>query len=237
METMLGDLRHAARRLRNAPGFTLVAVLTLALGIGATSAIFSVVNAVLLRPLPFPEPEQLVRVHTVTQATGGTRHDLSPPNFASLRDENRSFSGLALYLGIRRTLIVNDEPVELDGADVSAQLFDVLRVRPHLGRTFRLDENDPGAVPTVVLAYETWRDLFASDTAILSRTVSLNGVASRIIGVMPPGFDFPERAAFWTPVTLGSQFSAAAVEGRRSNMWIPVIARVRPGIDRDAATA
>ena len=236
MNTFAGDLRYALRRVRRAPGLSLVAILTLALGIGATSAIFSIVNGVLLRPLPFPDSGELVRIFTVPPGVGG-RENLSPPNFASLRDEARSFTDLAAYMEVRRTLIAGGEPVELDGAEVSAGFFEILRTLPIRGRTFRPDENQPGAIPTIVLAHETWQSLFAGDSTVTGRAVSLNGLTVQVVGVMPRGFDFPAAAAFWTPARHDAQFSPASIDGRRSNMWVPVLGRLRSGVGLDAALA
>ena len=235
MEQILADLRFAARRLRLAPGFALVAILTLALGIGATSAIFSIVNGVLLQPLPFPESHQIVRIFTVTRPSTGADENLSPPNFASLRAEARAFSAMAAYLDVRRTIVAAGEPVELDGAQVSSEFFDILRTPPFRGRAFRPEENLPGAAPTIVLAHAMWQDLFAGDSSVIGRTVTVNGEARQVIGIMPPGFAFPEGAAFWTPVEHSSDFSPTNVDRRRSNMWVPVLARLRPGVGREEA--
>ena len=237
METIISDLRFAGRRLRRAPGFALVAILTLALGIGSTSAIFSIVNGVLLRPLSFPESDQLVRLFTASRTSPGTGENLSPPNFASLREESRSFTALAAFLDVRRTIMAGNEPVELDGADVSSEFFGILRVPPLRGRTFHPAENQPGAPATIVLAYDTWQELFGGDSSIVGRTVTVSGVARSVVGVMPPGFAFPEGAAFWTPREYGSDFSATNVEFRLSNMWVPVLGRLRPGVSIDDAAA
>ena len=237
METIINDLRFAARRLRHAPGFSLVAILTLALGIGSTSAIFSVINGVLLRPLEFPDSHQLVRVLTVTRTGSSTGENLSPPNFASLREETRSFTALAAVLDVRRTIVPNGEPVELDGAEISSEFFGILRVPPLQGRTFRAEENQPGAVPTIVLAHATWQELFAGDSSVVGRAVMVNGVSRQIVGIMPAGFEYPAGAMFWTPFEHGSEFSATNVERRRSNMWVPVIGRLRPGVSASDAAA
>ena len=236
METILADIRYAARRLRHAPGFSMVAILTLGLGIGATSAIFSVVNGVLLRPLPFPESHELVRIFTANRGTG-TAENLSPPNFASLREEARSFTGLAAFLDVRRTLVPNGEPVELEGAEVSSEFFDILRIPPLRGRVFRPEENQPGAAGAIVLAHTTWRELFAADSNIIGRSVTVNGVSRQIVGVMPAGFAFPEGAAFWTPLEHHTHFSATNVDGRRGTMWLPVLGRLRPGVSRAEAAS
>ena len=239
MDTFIADLRFAARRLRHAPGFSVVAILTLALGIGSTSAIFSVINGVLLQPLPYPAPHELVRIFTTTRAGASTGADenLSPPNFASLRAEARSFTDLVAVLDIRRTLATATDPVELDGAEVSSGFFELFRVPPARGRTFHAGENQPGAPGTIILSHATWQELFAGDSAIIGRDITVNGVPRTVVAVMPAGFAFPAGAAFWTPRIHDPEFSPTSVEGRRSNMWVPVFGRLRPGVSLDDAVA
>ena len=154
MDTLLQDVRYAARRLARSPGFTMIAVLTLALGIGANSAIFSVVNAVLLRPLPYQESERLVRVFHV--GGDGSRNVMSPENFRDARDETRSLESLSYYFGQSTTLTGVGDPVELETAFVGPRFFEVLRTNPALGRAFRPDENESGRHRVAFLGSALW---------------------------------------------------------------------------------
>src|SRR6476659_3521888 len=154
MDTLRQDLRYALRRLLKSPGFTAVAVLTLALGIGANSAIFSVVNGVLLKPLPYHEPERLVRIYHLWE---GHRSTMSGPNFWDVRKLSTTLTDAAAISTSRVILTGQGEPVRLDSAEVSAGLFDVLGIRPALGRTFHADENEPGHTKVALLAYSLWQ--------------------------------------------------------------------------------
>src|SRR5690606_24094205 len=155
MDTLLQDLRYAARTLSRNRGFTLIAVLTLALGIGANSAIFSVVNAVLLRPLPFMEPEQLDRVYSTIEGFGDVQ--VSPPDFLQMQQESRAYESLAAFTYSSPNLTGEGDPVRLNGAWVSANFFDLLGVRPLVGRTFAAEESDPGQTNVAVLGHDLWQ--------------------------------------------------------------------------------
>jgi hypothetical protein len=203
IDTLRQDLSYALRRLRQAPGFSLVAVATLALGIGATSAIFSVVNAVLLQPLPFPEPDRLVRV---AQTWKGRPVVYSPPNFLDVEAQSTAFSGLAAIDGGGVTLTGQGTATRLEGAGVSASFFDVLRVRPLHGRGFVAGENEPGRNKVAVLGYPLWRDRFGADPGVVGRTVTLNRQPHVVVGVAPPGFRYPEDADIWTPMEYDQRF-------------------------------
>jgi predicted permease len=216
------------RRLRQAPGFTLVAVATLALGIGATSAIFTVVNAVLLRPLPFPEADRLVRV---AQVWKGRPVVYSPPNFLDVLAQASSFSGLAAIDGGGLTLTGRGAPVRLDGAEVSASFFDVLRVPPLHGRGFVTGENEPGRTRVAVLGHPLWRDRFGADPGVVGRTVSLNREPYEVVGVAPPGFRYPEDAELWTPMEYDERFRVNS----RGAWYLTVVGRLRDGATVDGA--
>ena len=234
METLIYDIRQAARRLRRTPGFTFAAVLTLGLGVGATTATFSVVHGVLGRPLPFPESERLVRLETVSTARpDGT--DLSPPNFMSLRERARSFEGVAAHLANSYTLTGTGSPRQVEGAIVSEGFFEVLGVPPLLGRSIAKEDATPGAQRVTIIGHGLWQQAFGGDEAAVGRSVILDGEPHRIVGVMPPGFSFPEHRELWVPLTLDGNFSATAVDGRKSNSWVPAIARLRPDSDLEAA--
>src|SRR6185503_16806820 len=172
LDSIRQDVAYAAKRLAQSPGFTLVAALTLALGIGATSAIFSVVNAVLLRPLPFPEADRLVQLAALWKQEPVAY--LAPPNFLDTEAQARSFERLAAFDGGGVTLTGRGDAARLEGAFVSAGFFDVLRVRTALGRGFVADENEPGKTKVAVLGHELWRDRFGGDPGVLGSTIQID---------------------------------------------------------------
>ncbi|HEV2130054.1 MAG TPA: ABC transporter permease, partial [Longimicrobiaceae bacterium] len=236
METLVQDLRYAARTLRRSPGFALVAVLTLGLGIGATSALFSVVYGVLLRSLPFEEPERLVRVYTVSTSEKRNDLNLSPANFMSLREESRAFTDVVVYGGSEVTLTGSGEPRKLEAGPVSAGFFEVLGVQPALGRSFRPEENQPGNDRVAVLSHAIYQGTFGGDPEVLGRTITLDGIPHTVVGVMPPGFGFPERRDLWTPRAYTESYSAASASGRGGG-WLATLARLRPGVSMEEAEA
>ncbi|HET9985058.1 MAG TPA: ABC transporter permease [Longimicrobiales bacterium] len=232
METLLNDLRYAARRLSRARGFTFVAVLTLALGIGANSAIFSVVNGVLLRPLPYPGADRLVRLYQLEPARHN-RMPLSGPNFVDYRAQTRSFQEVAAFSVDGFALTGDGEPVQADGVRVSAGFFEVMGVRPALGRTFRAEENEPGRTSEVVLSNGLWQERFGGDPAILGRTVRLDGEAYTVVGVMPAGFDYPTHRQLWVPLVYDKAFTSPDARG---GFWLDAVGRLRPGVTPEAAS-
>jgi putative ABC transport system permease protein len=195
MRILLHDLRYAARSLLRSPGFTVVALLTLALGIGATTAIFSAVNAVLLRPLPFPEPERLVQVWETRP--GEERRWIAPANFLDWRAESREFAALAAYDLRAGNLLGGNEPERLTFATVSANFFRTLDVDVERGRTLAPADSDLAGPRTAVLSNEIWQRRFGADPDILGRTVNLDEETLTVVGVMPRGFDFPQGAELW----------------------------------------
>jgi putative ABC transport system permease protein len=193
------DLRYAARTLRRQPGFAAATVLTLALAIGATTAIFTVVDATLLRPLPFPQPDRLVQIGRSFQGDFGS--SVSPPKFLHWRREGRTaFADIAACssLGSAFSLVGSGTPERVPGALVSATFFDVMGVRPLLGRAFREDEDLPGGPRVVVLSHAFWKSRFGANPEIVGRAITLNTVPYTVIGVMPEGFRYPDVAALWT---------------------------------------
>jgi len=234
MSAIPTDVRHAVRSLRRAPGFTAVAILTLALGIGASSAIFSVVRGVLLRPLPFTAPEQLVRVFTT--ARGDTRKYSSPPNFAALRERRDVFTGVAAYDFSTPTLTDAGEPRKLESAQVTPGFFEVLGVLPARGRTFREADALAGGEAAVVIGHAFWQQDLGGDPAVVGRTLVLDGVRRTVVGVMPPAFDFPEGRQLWTPLEADETYAATSATERGSN-WLWLVARLRPGATVERAQA
>jgi len=174
MDAWIQDLGHTLRNMMRAPGFALVAVLTLALGIGANTAIFAIVNGVLLRPLAYPEPERLVLVTSQFPEMGFDQFWVSPPEFLELQERSRSFQVLGAYTTGEGNLGTRERPRRVRAARVTADFFDALGVAPLLGRTIRLEETLPGAPPVAVLTYELWRSVFGGDPSLVGETIELS---------------------------------------------------------------
>ena len=230
MESFIHDVRYSLRRLRQAPGFALVAVATLALGIGANAAIFSAVNAVLLRPLPYSEADRLV---VVNQVWKGKPVVVSPQNFLDFERDAKSFDALAVFDTDGATLTGRGEPVQLATAETSATLFDVLRVAPALGRGFRAGENEPGQNRVVVLSQGLWRERFGSDPAAVGQDLILDGVPHTIVGVAPASFDFPRGRSLWRPLSYDTMFRTQS----RGAWYLSAIGRLRAGTSTESARA
>jgi putative ABC transport system permease protein len=216
------DARYAARSLRQSPTFTLAAIATLTLGIGASVAMFIVVNGVLLRPLPFPDPDRLFLVAMSPRSSFVTEPRFSDHNYVALRSHDTMFASLATFSTFDGSLAGAAEPVLVKAGSVTSEFFAVLGVRPALGRTFTDDDDRSGAEQTVVLSEPLWRVHFSADPSVIGRDVTLDGVRRVVIGVMPPGFAFPSRAAAWVPQTV--QLSHG------NSLMFPVIGRLKPGI-------
>ena len=230
ISNVLRDVRYAVRQLIATPGFTIVAVLTLALGIGATSAIFSVVNGVLLRPLPYQDPDRLVRVHEIVPQYG--RFSVAPATFLDWRQQNGSFARIAAYTGGSATFVQNDNPERVPNAAVSWDVFELLGVMPSLGRGFRTEEDAPGKNTVIAISYGMWQRRFGADPNILGRSVTVNGVAVTVVGVMPPEFYFPNRETeFWQPIALNP------ANATRGGHFLGVIARLKPEVTQAQAAA
>ena len=218
------DCWYLVRSARRNVASTVAAVLTLALGIGMTTAVFSIVHGVLLRPLPFEESDRLVMLHTVMEGEGRTDRNLSPPNFASIKQANRSFSEVAAFTTTEHTLIGVGEAQKLDSARVSAEFFDLLRVRPALGRTFAREENETGREHVVVLSHVLWQQQFGGNPAVIGESIRLDGTPHVVVGVAPAGFDFPNKRALWVPQVYGRVWSVSSLRAAsriRSCPYLP----------------
>jgi putative ABC transport system permease protein len=230
-DDMSQDLRYGLRRLRTSPGFTGVAVLALALGIGANTAIFSVVNSVLLRPLPFSEPERLVKVWP-----GQYKVTTAKVELVELQRASRSFEGLAAYSGWSFTLTGRAEPLRLSGARATADFFTLLGTRAALGRTFAADEDQPGRYRVIVLSHAFWQQYFGAEPNIIGQTVTLDGQSHTIIGVLPPDFNFPalraERTDLWVPAPLDPNDVNDYTAG-----YLDLLARLKPDVTPEQAQA
>jgi putative ABC transport system permease protein len=243
IETLFADARYALRMLRENPGFTTVAVVTLALGIGANTAIFSLVYAVLLRPLPFAAPDQLVSV--VSMRRGDVPDNASYPDFGDWRAQNHVFSEMAAYDTDNFSLTGQGEALHIQGAVVSADLFSLLGVRPALGRAFLPDEDKLPAANgafAIILSHRLWREHFHADPGILGRTIEIDNRDFSVVGVAPAGFQFPiqgEPVDFWMTmainfVTVPGQLSDVEQRGAH---FLDVIARLKPRVSRAEAQA
>jgi putative ABC transport system permease protein len=228
LANVLTDARYAARQLRKTPGFTIVAVLTLAFGIGATSAIFSVINAVMLRPLPYPDADRLVSVFEVVPQYG--RFAVAPGNFLDWRQQNNVFTHISAYANGSDTYVGSDGPDRVPMSSVSWDVFETIGVAPALGRGFRAEEDAPKQNAVIVISDGMWRRRFGADPGILGRSVTLSGSPVVVVGVMPPGFYFPTREVeFWRPIALNP------ANATRGGHFIGVIARLKPGISNEQA--
>ncbi|HEY7546671.1 MAG TPA: ABC transporter permease, partial [Blastocatellia bacterium] len=229
MGTFRQDLRYAVRMLLKKPGFTLIAVMTLALGIGANTAIFSIVNAVLLRSLPYPEPDRLVQIWETFRPQDVMVTSISPHNFADWQKANQSFDGLASYSYATFTLTLDDQPEPVRGLRVSADFLPVMGVSPALGRGFLAEEDAPGRNRVVILSYALWQRRFAGDEEIVGQTIPVNGENFNVIGVMPRDFTFPDSTDLWTP--LGLDLSQI----QRGTSFLFGVGRLRKGVTLAAA--
>ena len=225
LEGLLQDARYALRTMRKNPGFTLTAVLSLALGIGANTAIFTVVNGILLRPLPFPEPDRLVRIWESQPAKGYFRNVVNPFNFLDWREHTHSFESMAAVQELTTNLSGRGDPLALDGMQVSPNFFSILRVSPSLGRSFVSEEGLPGHEHVAILSFGLWRSQFGGDPGVIGRNITVNGEPHTIVGVMPRAFAFPKyKAEIWTPLPITRSKNW---EGGR---YLAVVARLKPGI-------
>ena len=193
----MSGLRLAARQLARNPSFGAIVVLTLALGLGASTLIYSVLDGVLLKPLPYPDADRIVRVFQVN-ADGYDRVNLSKPNFDDLEAQTRSFSALAVFETLTEPVVGGSEAARLEVAHVSREIYDVIGVHPMLGRAFAAEEQVPGGSPAVLVSYRFWQRYLGGAADLASRTLRVGDRVSAIVGVMPPGFDYPEAADVWT---------------------------------------
>jgi len=229
METFIKDIRYGVRSLLKRRGFTSIAVLTLALGIGACTAIFSVVDGVLLRSLPYPEAERLVELREVN-AKGGPI-SFAEPNFLDVHARSRTLEGVAEYSGGTATIIGGGEPARALTFRVSGDFFRVLGTQPFLGRTFALEESKPGGAPVMVISYDFWRRVLGGKSDLTGTTLRISDKVLTVVGVMPPGLGFPQNAEVWIPREM-----SVPETSRSAHNW-HVVARVLPAITIEQARA
>jgi putative ABC transport system permease protein len=235
IETVWRDVRTGVRALVHSPVFTVVTVLSLALGIGANTAIFSVVNGLLLRPLPYPESEQIVHVwHTPPQQSfpGLDRFSVSPANYFDWKSQSTAFEQMAVYYDMGLSLSTSNDPLPLIGAAVSSEFFSVLRLNPMQGRTFTPDEEQPGRDQVVVIGHGLWQRAFGANPNIIGQTLTLNSRSFTVVGIMPAGFEFPREAELWVPLAWNDDERQV-----RSIHDYLVVARLKQNVSLDQAQA
>lgn len=233
MQTFLQDLKYALRVFLKQPAFTLIAMLTLAIGIGANTTIFSVVNSILLRPLPYREPDRLAMVWMNNSRINISEDWHSYPNYEDYRNNTSTFEDIAIFNNRSFNLTGDGEPERVRGAVASSNLFPMLGVSAVMGRTFTSEEDESGKDMVAILSHGLWQRRFAGDPDILGKTIALNGANRTIIGVMPAGFRFPEKdTEMWIPVAPSPQMKT-----NRNSIWLQAIGRLKPGVTIEQAQA
>ncbi len=231
-ENTLRDVSYSLRVLLKSYAFTIVVILTLALGIGANTAIFSFANGILLRPLPYPQSDRLVVVDETALKRGVDSMSVSYPNFLDWREQNTVFEDIGVYFGTRRFALSGaGEPVDVLGGRISQGLFEILRVSPQLGRTFTKDEDRPEQDAVVILGHDLWQKNFGGNPNIVGQKITLSNRPRTVVGVMPPGFRFPEISQLWVPLALTPQTFT------RTDHGLNGIARLKDGVTIEAAQA
>ncbi|HKU76655.1 MAG TPA: ABC transporter permease [Pyrinomonadaceae bacterium] len=233
METLIKDIRYGVRGLLKRPGFTVIALITLALGIGANTAIFSVVNAVLLRPLQFRDPEQLVVVWEEASFAGFPTNTPAPANYVDWKNQNQSFADMAAAASNSFNLTGDGEPERIQANSVNANFFSLFGVQPLLGRGFLPEEDRPGGNKVAVLSYSLWQSRYGGDRGIINREILLNAEKHTVVGVMPAGFHFLENdVRLWVPLAMDQEELA-----NRGGHYLQVVARLKPGVALSQAQA
>jgi len=232
MDSLLRDLKFAVRSLLKRPAHTFIAIVTLAIGIGANSAIFSVVNALLIKPLPFPEPERIVALWDKVPSRGVERNEVTVANYLDWRAQNRTFEQLGMYRWWSTNLTGADSPERVQGFQVTPNFLDIVNVKPILGRGFSAEEDQPGKDAVALLTYSLWQRRFGADPNIVNKTIETNGVIRTVIGVMPPEFNYPKGAEIYAPLTITPELAR-----NRSNHSYLGIGRLKPGVSLPGARA
>jgi predicted permease len=232
MQTLWQDLRYATRLMLNRPGFTAVAVLTLALGIGANTTIYSVINAVFLRPLPYPEPEQIVRIFETTRTL--TESSVSPPNFVDWKGQSRVFERMAAFQGWSANVAGPEGVEQISALKISADFFPLLGVTTARGRVFLPEDDRPGSDRLVILSHGLWLSRFGGDPGLIGKVLTLDGQSFTVTGVLPRDFEFlSSEIGIWIPLRLGDESHRI----KRTERYLQVIARLRPLVTLERAQA
>src|SRR4051812_44405283 len=232
LQSLARETGVATRALRRSPGFALMAVFCIALGIGVSTTVFSAVDAVLIRALPYPDADRLVAVYAQNVERGYHGTNISYKDYVSWRDDNQSLAALGMWTWVTKT-ITEGESERVPGASTSANLFPLLGVKPILGRTFLPEEERLGASDVVILSHSLWQQRFGGDSAIVGRTIMMDGRPHHVVGVMPPHFNFPDRGEFWMPYAV----DGPGREPRSNRGYAGAIGRLKPGVTYEAAVA
>jgi putative ABC transport system permease protein len=230
MGSLFNDIRYGLRSILKRPGFTAIAVITLALGIGANTAIFSTINALLLNPLPFPQQDRVVAIWDKNPSRGVEHNEVAMANYLDWRAQAQSFEQLALENWWSTNLTAGGTPERVQGFLVTANFLDVLEVKPIKGRNFIEEENQPGKDAVAIITYSLWQRRFGADPNIVNQTITTNGVARTVIGVLPEDFNYPKGAEVFAPIALTPQL----IKNRRSHGYY-VIGRLKPGVSLKSA--
>src|SRR5207244_6300028 len=232
MDSLLRDLKFSVRSLLKRPALTIIAIVTLPIGIGANTAIFSVVNALLLKPLPFPDPDRIVALWEKVPSRGVERNEVTVANYLDWRAQNRTFEQLGIYRWWSTNLTGADSPERVQGFQVTTNFLDIVGVKPVMGRGFSAEESEPGKDAVVLLTYSLWQRRFGADPNIVNRTISTNGITRTVIGVMPPDFNYPKGAEIYAPLAITPELARS-----RGNHAYLGIGRLRPGVSIQGAQA
>ena len=232
MENLMGDIRYALRNLLRRPTYTLIAVVTLALGIGANTAIFSAINALLLKPLPFPELDRVIAVWDKAPARGVLHNEVTMANYLDWTKQTQSYEQLGLYRWWSANLTGIDPPERIQGFLITANFLDATGIKPILGRNFSPEENQPGKDQVAILTYSLWQRRFGGDPNILNKTITINNITRTVVGVMPERFNFPKGAEVYAPIQLTPELMKS-----RGNHSYYVVGRLKPGVSIETAQA
>src|SRR5688572_7974355 len=225
MDSLLKDIRYGVRSLMKRPALALIAIFTLAVGIGANSAIFSAVNALLINPLPFSEPDRILAIWETQPSRGVVRNEVSMANYLDWRSQNQTFEKLGLYRWWSPNLTGLDTPERIQAFLVTGNFLDVLGVKPALGRGFADDEDQPGKESVAILTHGLWQRRFGGDPEIVNKTITLSGYTCTVIGVMPQGFNYPAGVEVLVPIEITPE----SARNRRSHSYY-VVGRLKPGV-------
>jgi putative ABC transport system permease protein len=232
MDNLRSDIRYALRSLSKRPGFTFIAVLTLALGIGANTAIFSAINALLLKPLPFPELDRVVAVWDKMPSRGVLHNEVAMANYLDLKAQNQSFDQLAIYRWWSANLTGVDTPERIQGFLVSANYLDAIGIKPIMGRNFYPEENQPGKDRVAIITHSLWQRRFGGDPNIVNKTITINTIVRTVVGVMPERFNFPKGAEIYAPLPMTPE-----VMSSRGNHSYYIVGRLKPNVSIESAQA
>ncbi len=231
MENLIADVRFAVRSFLKRPGFLVIAIATLALGIGATTAMFTVVNSMLLRPLQFPEPEQVVLIFGINPRQGITESNVSVPDTADWQQQSQSFQQIAAFVSGGLFLTVGDETERVRGTSVSTEFFPLFKTNAIYGRTLQPADMQEGGEPVVVISYALWQRRFGGQASVVNSKVTVNGKPVTIVGIMPPGFSYPSDNEAWVA------FPLEPAKERRDNRYVSVVSRLKPHVSLSQAQA